>query len=90
MFHVPASYTYGNSGRGILRTDYFGNVSVSLSKEFRVTETSRVQFRTEAFNLPNCAYFSGPSTSIDTSTVGRITSTSNTPRQVQFALKYNF
>ncbi|HYW48183.1 MAG TPA: carboxypeptidase regulatory-like domain-containing protein [Bryobacteraceae bacterium] len=89
-FTIPANYTYGNSGPGILRTDYFGSVSASLSKEFRVTETSRVQFRAEAFNLPNCAYFSGPSTSIDTSTVGRVTSTSNTPRQVQLALKYNF
>ena len=87
---VPTSYTYGNSGAGILRTDYFGSVSASLSKEFRVTETSRLQFRAEAFNLPNSAYFGGPSTSIDTSTVGRITSTSNSPRQVQVALKYNF
>lgn len=89
-FTIPANYTYGNSGPGILRTDYLGNVSVSLSKEFRLTETARVQFRGEAFNLPNSAYFSGPSTSIDTSTVGRITGTSNTPRQVQFALKINF
>lgn len=89
-FTIPPSYTYGNSGPGILRTDYFGNVSACLCKEFRVTETSRVQFRAEAFNLPNCAYFSGPSTSNDTSTVGRITSTSNSPRQIQFALKHNF
>ena len=89
-FTVPANYTYGNSGPGILRTDYFGNVSASLSKEFRVTETSRVQFRAEAFNLPNSAYFGGPATSIDTSTVGRITGTSNSPRQIQFALKFNF
>jgi len=89
-FTIPANYTYGNSGAGILRTDYLGSVAASLSKQFRITEASRLEFRAEAFNLPNAAYFSGPSTSIDTSTVGRITSTSNSPRQVQLALKYNF
>jgi hypothetical protein len=89
-FTIPANFTYGNSGPGILRTDYLGSVSASLSKQFRVTETSRAEFRAEAFNLPNSAYFSGPSTSIDTSTVGRVTGTSDSPRQIQFALKYNF
>jgi len=63
---------------------------VSLSKQFAITESSKLQFRAEAFNLPNNAYFNGPSTSIDNATVGRVTGTSNSPRQLQFALKYNF
>jgi hypothetical protein len=31
-----------------------------------------------------------PATSVDSATVGKITGTSNSPRQIQFALKYNF
>ena len=89
-FSIPAAYTYGNSGAGILRSDGSANVNVSLSKEFRPIERVRVQLRGEAFNLTNSAYFNGPATSIDTSTVGRVTSTSSTPRQVQVALKLSF
>jgi hypothetical protein len=89
-FSPPANFTYGNSGAGILRSDYLGSVTASLSKQFRLTETARLDFRAEAFNLPNCAYFNGPSTSIDSATVGRVTSTSNSPRQIQLALKVSF
>jgi hypothetical protein len=89
-FTVPSQYTFGNSGRGILRSDYQGVVNVSLFKQFSVTEGSKVQFRAEAFNLPNTAYFSAPNTRIDTSTGGKVTTTSNDARQLQFALKYIF
>jgi len=62
-----------------------------LSSRFNVTEGSKFQFRFEAFNFPNLTDFSGPSsTNIDSSTYAQITSISNTPRQLQFALKYVF
>jgi hypothetical protein len=89
-FEVPAQYTFGNSGRGILRSDYQGVVNVSLFKEFAITEGSKLQFRAEAFNLPNTAYFDAPNTRIDSSSGGKVTSTSNDARQLQFALKYIF
>jgi len=89
-FGVPANFTYGNSGAGILRSDYLGKVDASLAKQFRLAERARLDFRAEAFNLPNNAYFNGPSSSIDSSTVGRVTSTSNGPRQMQLAMKVSF
>jgi hypothetical protein len=89
-FTVPANFTYGNSGAGILRSDYLGNVSASLAKQFRLAEKARLDFRAEAFNLPNNAYFNAPASSIDSATVGRVTSTSNSPRQMQLAVKVNF
>ena len=89
-FSVPANYTYGNSGPGILRADYVGNVTMLLAKQFRLREHSILQFRAEAFNLPNAVYFAGPSTSIDTATVGRITGTANSARQIQLGLKLSF
>ncbi len=89
-FAVPAAYTYGNSGVDTCYTDNHQEIDMSLSKEFNVTEGSKFQFRFEAFNVPNLTDFSGPSTNIDTSTYGQITSISNSPRQLQFALKYVF
>ncbi len=97
-FAVPASFTYGNSGGDILRGDYSGTVNVSFFKQFAVTENSRLQFRAEVFNLPNAAYFSPPNSStaaggsapVDVASGAKVISTSNDPRQIQFALKYRF
>jgi len=93
-FAVPANFTYGNSGANICRSDYQGQVDLSLFKMFNVTETSKLQFRAEAFNVNNSAYFNAPGTgnnaAVDTAAGPRVTSTSNRPRQVQFALKYTF
>jgi hypothetical protein len=93
-FAVPANFQYGNSGADICRSDYQGEVDLSLFKQFALTENSRLQFRAEAFNVNNSAYFSAPGSggnaSIDTAAGPRVTSTSNRPRQIQFALKYTF
>jgi hypothetical protein len=89
-FLIPANFTYGNSGGSILRRDYLATFDFSIHKEFRVTESSRVQFRAEVFNLPNTPYFSSPNSQVDVAAGGRVTSTQNSPRQMQFGLKYNF
>lgn len=57
---------------------------------FQVTERARLQFRWEVFNLPNTPSFGGPNATLDTNTVGRVTSTSTAPRQMQVALKLTF
>jgi hypothetical protein len=90
-FAVPTAYSFGDSGTDVCRGGGFQEVDMSLFKDFRITEGSRLQFRAEAFNLPNSAFFNIPSTTtIDTSNGGQVTSTSNQNRQLQFALKYVF
>ena len=90
-FVVPAQFTYGNSGANILREDRFKTFDFSVFKQFRITEGSQLQFRAETFNLTNTPSFNPPNAVIDTSTaVGRVTTTASQPRQIQFALKYNF
>ncbi len=89
-FTIPANFTYGNSGGGILREDRFRSLDFSIFKQFQVTEGTRLQFRAEFFNLTNTASFLAPNPNIDVAAGGRVTSTSNTPRQIQFALKYAF
>jgi hypothetical protein len=89
-FAAPAQFTFGNSGRNILRADHQWNVDASLFKRFSVTGSSRLEFRAEVFNLLNGVYFNAPNTQVDTAAGGRVTSTSNQARQAQFALKYIF
>jgi hypothetical protein len=89
-FALPAQFTYGNAGGNILRSGWLKDFDFSLFKEFRVTESSILQFRAESFNTTNTPTFGIPATTTDTSSGGIVTSTANNPRQLQFALKYNF
>jgi hypothetical protein len=89
-FAMPTQFTYGNAGANILREDRFKSLDFSIFKQFRVTEGSLLQFRAEIFNLTNTPSFGPPVTAIDTASAGRVTSTLSQPRQIQFALKYNF
>jgi hypothetical protein len=52
-------------------------------------ENSKVQFRADFFNLSNHAPFNNPTTSLASSTFGKITSAGN-PRQIQLALRLEF
>jgi hypothetical protein len=88
-FAVPSQFTYGDSGGGILREDSYKTLDFSLFKQFRIG-SHRLVFRAEAFNLTNTPSFNAPNTAIDTTAGGRITSTASAPRQMQFALKYDF
>lgn len=89
-FALPAQYTYGNGGADILRSEWLKDFDFSLFKEFHITESSILQFRAESFNLTNTPTFGIPSTATDTASGGVVTSSANNPRQLQFALKYNF
>ena len=89
-FALPANFTYGNSGANILRSQSLRNLDFSIFKEFPVKESSLLQFRAEFFNLSNTPTFGIPSTNIDTSSGGVVTSSVNNPRQIQFGLKFNF
>lgn len=88
-FVLPAQFTYGNSGANILREYDYQTLDFSLFKQFRMG-TRRLQLRAEAFNLTNTPSFNAPNTAIDTAAGGRVTSTASTPRQLQFALKFEF
>ena len=88
-FLVPSQFTYGNSGANILREDTYKSLDFSLFKQFRLG-TRRLQLRAEAFNLTNTSSFNAPNSAIDTAAGGRVTSTASTPRQLQFALKFEF
>jgi hypothetical protein len=89
-FATPAPYTFGNSGRNILRSDTLENWDLSLLKDFVLHENVRVQLRGEFFNVLNHPVFGTPDSDITSNTVGRVFSQANSPRVGQVALKLVF
>lgn len=90
VFTLPANFTYGNAGANTLRSGPLKNFDFSLTKDFHPTEKTRLEFRAESFNLTNTPTFGIPNATVDTASAGIVTSTSNNPRQLQFALKFSF
>ncbi|MGH9629544.1 MAG: TonB-dependent receptor domain-containing protein, partial [Bryobacteraceae bacterium] len=88
-FAPNAIGTFGTSGRNILFGPGLANVDTSVAKYFSLTETWRLQFRSEFFNLFNRANFNQPSNTLTSGTYGRITSAGD-PRILQFSLKLLF
>jgi hypothetical protein len=89
-FAIPAIYTYGNSGRNILRGDNLNQFDFTAMKDFPFTETRRLEFRAEFFNLFNHAVFALPGTNINSSSGGQVSSTANSNRIIEFAMKLFF
>jgi hypothetical protein len=92
VYSQPVAYTFGNMTprEPNIRTDGIFNWDLSVFKNFRVTERLRLQFRAEALNAFNTPRFSGPNTSVTSSSFGVISSQANAPRQIQFGLKLMF
>lgn len=91
-FTLAAVGTYGNSGRDLLTGPGYSDFDFSLIKSFSIRklgEGSGLDFRAEFFNGLNFADFNNPSSSVSSSTFGRITSSGN-PRIIQFGLKLHF
>jgi hypothetical protein len=88
-FARPRQFTYGNSGRNILRGPITNTFDFGLVKNFRVAERHNVQFRAEFFSLTNTPNFGLPGSTVGTPTFGVITGASGN-RNVQLGLKYSF
>jgi hypothetical protein len=89
-FSVPAPYTFGNLGRNTMRADPYKNLDLSLFREFPISESKRLQFRVEAFNLPNHPTWGTPNSTLNGTNFGSVYSTRSTERQIQFALKFYY
>jgi len=74
--------------RNILGPGFVG-IDMGLTRKFQVREGQSIEFRAEAFNLPNHLNPGNPVTNLSSSTFGRIQSADD-PRILQFALKYIF
>ncbi|MGI8919818.1 MAG: carboxypeptidase regulatory-like domain-containing protein [Pyrinomonadaceae bacterium] len=64
-FSVPAPGTFGDLPRNALRGPNFRQVDLILNKRIPITETMRLEFRTEIFNIFNRANFALPSSALN-------------------------
>jgi len=91
----------GETGsRNVLRGPSFWNVDLSLAKNFKLPwEGHRIQLRMDAFNAFNHNVFANPGVTLfgtsctassSSCSFGSITSTASAPREVQFAIRWDF
>jgi len=75
-----------------MRNQPFQNMNLSISKNFKFTESTKLQLRAEAINALNHPYF-GSGIGLDPSnaaTFGIVTTQRNNPRDIQLGVKFVF
>ena len=80
---------FGNEGRNAVRGPGIANVDLSLLKSFNFSESTRLQFRAECFNIANHANLGLPENDIASPNFGRVLQ-AGPPRLFQFGLKLLF
>ena len=88
-FGQPALGTYSPLGATNVLVPGSVQIDMGVTRTFQVRERQSIQFRAEAFNLPNHLNPGLPVTAINNSNFGKI-QTAGDPRLLQFALKYVF
>jgi outer membrane receptor protein involved in Fe transport len=81
---------FGNAGRNIVIGPGYQNFDISLFKNFRLAEKTKLQLRWELFNLLNHPNFQVPQHLLGTSDTGKIRSTAGEAREMQFAVRLTF
>ncbi len=77
---------FGNEQRNSIDGPAFGSLDAAVDKNFRVSESTKVLFRAEAFNVTNHANFILPVDDINSPVFGQIIE-AQSPRVLQFSLK---
>ncbi|WP_263409930.1 carboxypeptidase regulatory-like domain-containing protein [Terriglobus tenax] len=88
-FTAATTGTYATTRPLTLHGPAYWNVDMSVSREFKVTESQKFQFRWETFNIFNHTNLNNPTSALNSSQFGYITSAQD-PRIMQFAGKYIF
>jgi hypothetical protein len=102
-FSPAAAGGYGNLGPNNIQVPGSLQIDMSLSRTFSIHERYKLQFRFEAFNVPNRLNAAAPNLTLNNPSFGKITTDISTsagaqasgpgsgdPRVLQFALKYSF
>jgi hypothetical protein len=90
VFTLPtADAPFGNLGRNAFRSPGVAQWDLGVNKNFNFTETIRLQFRSEFFNLLNHTNLGIPNQQANSTSFGSITGTFPA-RQVQFGMKLVF
>jgi hypothetical protein len=89
-FVVPASYSFGNSGRNILTGPGRRTWDLSFIKRTPVSRRGDVlELRIQLFNAFNHANFTDPSLTVGTAIFGKVFGADRS-REIEIAVKYTF
>ena len=87
-FARPATGVWGNAANSIIGPGSI-TINMGMTRKFQIRENQSVEFRAEAFNMPNHVNPDNPNTALNNQNFGKILSAGD-PRIMQFALKYLF
>ncbi|MBO0858671.1 MAG: hypothetical protein J2P21_09430 [Chloracidobacterium sp.] len=85
-FHVRVFPTSLNR----LLSDGKNQIDANILRRFKITEKRTFEFRLDMINAFNHVLWDAPNTDINSSNFGRVTTQWNTPRFIQFQLRYSF
>ncbi|MBI1895263.1 MAG: TonB-dependent receptor [Acidobacteria bacterium] len=88
-FALNAPFTFGNAGRNLIEGPGEANFDFAVYKYFSITESTRLQFRAEAFNLFNTPPLGPPNAQVGNRNFGQIAGAGR-PRNLQLGLKLIF
>ena len=96
-FGQPVPNMFGNVARNSVRGPELFNYDVSMFRSYSLTEGSKIEFRTEYYNVTNSSQFTNPIGNLNSEDFGRITSTIansqgrfGSGRRLNFALRLIF
>jgi hypothetical protein len=91
-FTQPGNFAFGNESRvdPKLKTEGEENFDLTIHKMFDLTDKAKLKFSTEIFDIFNHAQFAAPNVSVYSAGFGQISSQSNLPRTIQFAMRLSF
>jgi hypothetical protein len=96
-FGRPVRGSFGNTGVGVLRLPGVNNWDMSIYRELKFTERTKVQLRLESYNTFNHTQFSGLTTTARFNSQGQQvdplflhSSAARSPRRVQLAMRLNW
>jgi len=94
----PAAGTFGTTAPNSERAPGFQTYGASVTKDFTIWREHQINFRVDADNLFNSAFFSGPVNNIANTQFGNIGNRTGSatlpvrsqPRQLQLSMRYHF
>jgi hypothetical protein len=91
-FTAPAAFSFGDESRTdpTLRTAGINNFDFAVTKSTSIHERATLQFNAEFFNLFNRVQFAQPGLAQGNPSFGVVSSQSNNPRLIQFALRLTY
>lgn len=91
VYSAPAANTFGNVGRNSASGPNFYNLDASLFRNIQITERYRMEFRAEAFALPNSPgwQLNNPNTNVNDPNFGKVRGSGGN-RSLQLGLRLLF